>query len=325
MRVLVIGKSKRHTRRNVLLARGFANLGHRVVRLNYSRARSLAGRRLADFYMQLWVTVFRPDLILVASTDIPPRMLSRWRSFSRVAIYYADYTDPLSARIVKCGRNADLFFITNRGQIPALYEEGVKEVHFVTGGCDAKVHRRVFRVPERFQSDVAFIGRPSPTERVEFLRDLQAKFQVKIWGPGWENYGLKSCQQHVDIRDYRRICAGARIVIGYDATDQVELYFSNRTWLTLGCGGFLLTRYVPSLERLFVRRKHLDWFGSMSECAERIEYYLANPQEREQIAQNGHAHAHQNYRFSDVAQAILAAAFQKQREQVNPLSVAPIL
>ena len=42
--------------------------------------------------------------------------------------------------------------------------------------------------------------------------------------------------------------------------DDVELYFSNRTWLTLGCGGFLLTRYVPSLEELFDNDGALDLY-----------------------------------------------------------------
>ena len=48
---------------------------------------------------------------------------------------------------------------------------------------------------------------------------------------------------------------GSKIMLGIDVTDQLEGCFSNRTWITLGCGGFLLTRYIPGLGKNFYQQK----------------------------------------------------------------------
>ena len=97
--------------------------------------------------------------------------------------------------------------------------------------------------------------------------------------------------------DYRQVCRGARIVLGRDWNDSCEWYFSNRTWFTLGCGGFLLSNYVPGLEQIFENHRELVWYRSAQECFELIEHYLARPEERRRIAEAGRAFAlaHRTY------------------------------
>jgi spore maturation protein CgeB len=77
------------------------------------------------------------------------------------------------------------------------------------------------------------------------------------------------------------------VVVGVNHINDVELYFSNRTFLTLASGGFHLTRYVPGLERMFRNREHLVWYHGEEECLRLIEYYLERPRLRRRIAAAG--------------------------------------
>jgi hypothetical protein len=60
-----------------------------------------------------------------------------------------------------------------------------------------------------------------------------------------------------------------------------------RTFETLGCGTFLMTNDTDRLEDLFTINEHLVTYGSPQECLDKIEYFLKNEKEREEIAQAG--------------------------------------
>jgi spore maturation protein CgeB len=64
--------------------------------------------------------------------------------------------------------------------------------------------------------------------------------------------------------------------------------------------------YCPSLEALFVRGGHLDWFESTQECCEKIEYYLQHPEQREKIAAAGYDLAHGQYSYEKMVGKILS-------------------
>jgi hypothetical protein len=206
--------------------------------------------------------------------------------------------------VFKFGRQADRMYITNRGEVPIYKENGVN-ASYITGGCDPLAHR-VVKNPEAFYcSDVAFIGKPNTPERAACMAEVAKRFDLKLWGAGWEKVGLKAAAKDAYASDYRKICAGAKIVLGWNIDPTIDLYFSNRTWYTLGCGGFLLTLYSPSMEELFGRGVHLDWFESTQECCEKIEYYLQHPDERQRIAAAGFELAHRDYSYEKMVERIV--------------------
>ena len=137
------------------------------------------------------------------------------------------------------------------------------------------------------------------------MREVNRNFDLKLWGAGWEQFGFKAAARHVYAAGYRKICAGAKIVLGWNVDPAVDLYFSNRTWYTLGCGGFLLTLYSPSLEELFVRGKQLDWFVSSRECCQKIQYYLDHDVQRRRIAEDGYRLAHEKYSYEKMVATIV--------------------
>ena len=308
MRVFIVAKSKRHTRIYYYFKKAFQRQGHAARWIRYLKLKSYLGEQAATALADTLMSISRPDLLFFHARDISDELLRRVKKRMPVVMYYDDCIKGSSRRfaeVIKQGRLADIMYLTNRGEIERYREQGVN-AHFITGGCDPTAHRMAGATDKAYQCELAFIGRPNTPERVECMQLLAKKFDLKLYGSGWEKYGMQAAASDVYPAEYRKICAGARIVLGWNIDPTVELYFSNRTWYTLGCGGFLLTAYCPCLEELFTRGKELDWFANLDECCEKIAYYLAHDDERRKIAATGYRLAHSEYSYDKMVERIIA-------------------
>jgi spore maturation protein CgeB len=101
------------------------------------------------------------------------------------------------------------------------------------------------------------------------------------------------------------LCASAKVIIGIDNANDCDRYFSNRTWITLGCGGFLLTQYVPGLEELFDDGVQLASYKTFEECADKVAYYVAHDEERRRIASAGYALVHEKHTYDQRTREML--------------------
>ena len=306
--VRVVFCAKRHARSGITLhmERALRALGHDVLRVKPRKAERLFGRRLGWWLFLRRVRAFRPDVVLVFTFDLPAERLAELRSFTRTATFFDDCPLELDGRIEAAARASDAFFITNRGQIP-LYQEklGVTPA-YVTGGCDPTDH---FRVPPdpAFVSDVAFIGQAdSRGGRVEALKRLATRFDVQVYGPRWREVGMVPRLDDVYPDQYRVICNSARIVLGCDLRADVDLYFSNRTWLSLGCGAFLMTRYVPHLEELLRDGEECVHWRDPDHALEVAARWLPDAEGRARVAAQGHAFAQREYSYARMLERMLA-------------------
>ncbi len=309
MRVAIISKSKRHTRIYYYFKKAFQQLGHRVIWLKYPKIKKYFGEKGADRISRLVLTRFQPDLLFFHGLDISPALLALSKNRIPVIMYFDDclrmIDDQKFEKLIRLARQADIFYLTNRGEISLYRKQGVN-ARFITGGCDPDAHYPVSLPPAVYHSEVAFIGKPNTPERVAFLRQVAQTFDLKIWGSGWSKLGLQSHAAHVYAPEYRKICAGAKIVLGWNVDSGLELYFSNRTWYTLACGGFLLTHYSPRLEELFNPGGELDWFTTIDEGLDKIRYYLNHEEKRQNIARAGYRLVHEKYRYTDLVQRMMS-------------------
>ncbi len=307
MRVVIIAKSKRHTRIYYYFKQAFRRLGHRAIYIKYLKLNAYLGKTAATLIVDRLLRLYQPDLLFFHGRDISDELLMRLKKRMVVVMYFDDCLKGASRSIERVkmqGRQADIMYLTNRGEIAQYRQWGVN-AKFITGGCDPVAHR-VVQAPESFyRSEVAFIGKANTPDRVACMREIAQRFDLKLWGAGWEDTGLKAAAQDVYAAEYRQICAGAKIVLGWNIDPTVDLYFSNRTWYTLGCGGFLLTAYSPSLEELFGRGRELDWFETVEECCEKIEYYLQHDEQRQNIARAGYRLAHHHYSYDKMVEKII--------------------
>jgi hypothetical protein len=307
-RVVFCGKSKKKTGNTRFM---HAALKRRVKDATFLNIPRLKRRYFWKDYRDIIYKKIRrenPDLVLVYSKDVPNDVLKKINKDCKTAIFYPDLVVPPDPDLVSAARLVDHLFITNKTQIPQLKEMGVKDPSFCMQGCDRDAHRIIPTNDEKWVSEVAFIGMPKP-ERIELLRAIDKKFHLKTWGAKgkrWRDFGLSTIKENIYPRDYAMICSAAKIVLGCDIRYDIECWFSNRTWITLGCGGFLLTNYVPGLETIFTRGVHLEWYRDIEECLELVDYYLKHEDERKKIARAGYEFAHATRTYDVVMDEIIS-------------------
>jgi spore maturation protein CgeB len=144
-------------------------------------------------------------------------------------------------------------------------------------------------------TDVLFIG-SCDLRRIFLLERIKDK--VAIFGDRWNrNYPLISDTLKSKINDqsiwgdalYKQL-ADAKIVLNITRSHfyGVETGVNLRIFEALAAGCFLLTDYCEELEELFVIGEEIEVFRDASDLAEKVDFYLNNPELRNKIAQHGH-------------------------------------
>lgn len=252
----------------------------------------------------------RPDIVIGLRLDgIEPEILGELRRRGmRLVLWYVDcYRPRVPAWLRPRLEHVDLFLTTAKGMVPTYRAATTTPVEWLLEGAylpafpALSVSPAVRRV---YGSDVAFIGsvlHPPVRDprlaghRGRLLSRLSRRHRVTVWGPqrrpgGAHALGIPRCRlirwpaYHEELV---KICRASGVVLGVNTVNSVDLYFSNRTFLTLAAGGFHLTHYVPGLETLFENHRHLVWFESDDECLDLCRHYLARPTARRRIAAAG--------------------------------------
>ena len=143
--------------------------------------------------------------------------------------------------------------------------------------------------------DVLFIG-SSDLRRIFILETIRS--YVTVYGDRWSrNYPLMSDELKARVVDrsvwgeqLHQLIFSSKIVLNitrshfYGAETGINL----RIFEALAAGAFLLTDYCDELTEIFVIGEEIEVFHSSAELVEKVEYYLANPQKRLEIARRGH-------------------------------------
>lgn len=88
----------------------------------------------------------------------------------------------------------------------------------------------------------------------------------------------------------------AGIVVAPDGP-VTDKYWSNRVYLTLGFGGFLLHPRCKELEKEYKDNNHLVFYDHRADLHRKIQHYLKNPTERHAIAKAGMKHTLKHYSY----------------------------
>jgi hypothetical protein len=295
--VIFLGKSKKKTGNTRFMLNALQRRVEQVVFLNLPRVKKTYF--WTDYRKIILHKIIKqnPDLVLIYSKDIPYSVLQKISPRFKTALFFPDHDGPENEKLIQYGALVDYLFITNKTHIAALKSLGVRNPVYCMQGCDRDTHRIIATRNNKWTAEVAFVGRPRQENRVEILQAINRKYELKTWGASWQEYGLTCLKDHIYPTEYAKICYATKIILGCDQSFELEGYFSNRTWITLGCGGFLLTNYTPGLEDIFTKGKHLEWYHDEAESLELIAYYLKHEERRKQIAQNGYefAHTHRTY------------------------------
>jgi len=251
---------------------------------------------------------YKPDIMLGLKLDkIKARVIKELRKKGIFCVLW--YTDCVGVEvpdwIKPLYKEVDVFFTTAKGMLPKYKAITDTSAYWLYEGAhlpEFPLLPRNSQPKKIYRSKVAFVGslyywddnKNISLRREDFLKKINKKYHLKIWGPQGVRDAKERWGRNYPVIEWPafneelvKVCRGAEIVLGINTVNSVELYFSNRTFITLASGGFHITHYVPGLETMFENHKHLVWFHSDEECLDLIGDYLKRPLLREKIAREG--------------------------------------
>jgi len=199
----------------------------------------------------------------------------------------ADVRHEPTAHDMAHNRHMDWFFGTFGGEyLKKHLTPNMKGVCSILTFTDSDFYKKINGGPE-FQSDILWTGRQSIGDNlarnqiiayIDFLEKTSKRYKARVFGIQgklWLGYP-----------NYLYYISGTKIGIGSNSFERRK-YSSDRLGNYMACGTFYLTEYVEGIEQCFRQGEHLDWFTTIDELKEKLEYYLENDEERERIAKAG--------------------------------------
>lgn len=119
-------------------------------------------------------------------------------------------------------------------------------------------------------------------QMVDFLRGHYG-IRFQVYGIGHLGANNLNFKQQTEADIYRN----CKIAINCSHFS-LKRYTSDRMFRIMGSGAFCLTYEFPEMDLEYKRGHHLDSFSNLPELRAKIEHYLANEEQRNIIAQNGH-------------------------------------
>lgn len=204
-------------------------------------------------------------------------------------------------------KHLGLVCFSNQDDVQECLRRGITNTICVQSSCYMELYHKIEVAAKH---GAVFIGGnyvgtnlnfPLDTERVVMVDRLTAKFGDKfhVMGMGWgKNSTL--VQPREEMLTYNK----AEIAISHNNFNK-RMYTSDRLWRIMACGAFCLTRYFDGIEQMFIRGVHLDWWHTMEELEEKINFWFENAETRDRVAKNGMIEVRKNHRWSDRIKTII--------------------
>lgn len=292
MRILLIG-SDNPWRMEKSVERALRRAGHTTLLIDDRRMKRLIGRKLTQLWAKWQAAQFGADFVFLSKClALETETVAEIVAGKQNAMWYHDpqwYRDldrTDVAHIAEVGRIARTFFVT--GFENEWRAHGLNAV-FLPAAGDAAI--TAVQPEARYGSDVAFIGSGYDPERAKLLLTLAERFDVKVWGPGWDEWRqqLHWAGRPVQGREFSAVCSSSAITLGINparAAGGVS-YTSDRTWMVMLAGGFLLAPRTPGVAAMLGEDVHCGFYDDAESCADQCARYLASPSQREEIRAEG--------------------------------------
>lgn len=168
--------------------------------------------------------------------------------------------------------------------------EGREKLYWLTQGADERV-AGFGTSTVRDHPPILFTGmKHHGRKRAEHIDRLKERYGERfvMLGDGGPKY-------RVHGRALADLFAAAKVVVAPDGPS-TDRYWSNRVWLTLSLGGFLLHPHCARL-REFYTPAELECYRTRDELEEMIDWYLDDADARRKMAQAGHAATINNHLY----------------------------
>ena len=261
------------------LNNGFQSLGHNVTNLDFRKHRQVLATKLKQV----------PDfdvLFLQRGDRFPPYLL---KACNRPKFFWA-------SELVSRNRDQDILLKSNLFNHIFVHSDECKsriiqdqwamrdKLTVMLNGFNPKLH---YKMDETKDIDVLFVGSILP-RRKKILRELQTEFNIRIC----KAFG----------KEMSNLFNRSKIVLNIHAEEFLDT--ETRIYESLGCGAFVISEKLSS-ENPFIPNMHYIEVNNIDEMKNKINYYLDNPIERENIAQNGYKEAKNKHSYQKRAEQLV--------------------
>lgn len=199
--------------------------------------------------------------------------------------------------IRKCLPLFDLNVVHRKENVHEYMSHGARDVMRVFMSYDEVIHSpfsSLEHIPERFRSDVAFIGTWIPNENRDlFLLDLVEKcVPISIWGGRWEKSPHWQKLQpyyrggNLGGRDYTAAVQGAKVCIGMLSKGNRDLH-TRRSAEVPYAGGVLCAERTSEHTEMYRDGDEALFWSDSKECAAQCLRLLNDDALRDRIRTNG--------------------------------------
>ena len=325
------------------LASAFRKLGHRALEVDNSvgwpvyerisqgvddpkacaQLTAMATRLMAE-WTYARVAEFDPEIcIVLAQAPVGPEFPARLRKRGIVtAFWYVENWRHL-AYWKEIAPGYDSFFHIQPGEFDEKLEEaGCAHHAFVQTGCDPDVHRPVSLSEEEraaYRCDLSFAG-AGYYNRHQVFKGL-TDYDFKLWGVEWSTRELSrhvaGGERRFDSQEFMKIVAGTKVNLNLHSSTTHEGIdpdcdaINPRVFEIAAAGGFQVCDPCIGLDRHFDFETELPVYRTLKELRERIDYYLAHPEEREAVAQRARERALAEHTYEHRAQQMLRLIFER--------------
>jgi spore maturation protein CgeB len=189
----------------------------------------------------------------------------------------------------------------------------IREASFLPHGYDPLLHRSVELTTldqKDYARDVSFIATHTAykEELITKLLRLRPNLNLSIWGSGWSQRSSKELVNYVKgfhllgegfVRAIQSAHINLAIMSGRVKGASQGDETTSRTYIIPACGGFMLHERNAEVLELYEEGKEIACFDSPEELADKIDYFLAHPEERTAIAKAGHARCVPAYSYDN--------------------------
>jgi len=176
-------------------------------------------------------------------------------------------------------KDVNLTLTTSEVVVDWYKKEGCNAIFFPLAS-DPEVFK--YSVDTNRDIDVLFIGNKYGL-RGKLIQGLKNRgINVDAWGGGWEN-------GYADINKSIELFSRAKIILGSGVVGYMKKHYTLklRDFDAMMSGALYITSRNPDLLKIFTEEKEVICYDSISECAEKINFYLNNDQNRLAVAFNG--------------------------------------
>jgi spore maturation protein CgeB len=251
------------------------------------------------------IEALEPDLVVICNPGkIPPHTISnlKQRAEAAVVCWFPDHPGNLGRGYVLAG-DYDALFFKDKYLVQLTRDRLGKNAFYLPECCQPKWHRKVklSESEERFFGCDLTIAGNLYWYRALIFEQFLDEYEVKLWGPPvpkWLQSPVHRVHQNRYVGELEKAKAfnAAKIVLNTFQPGEFQ-GVNVRTFEAAGCGAFQICEFRPEIEEVFIPGKEIVVFHSLDDLREKIDYYLAHPEERRSIADAGYERAHREHTY----------------------------